>query len=135
MKGGINVSKKKFKKRRVNLHAKDWHHCLFQKRHWKSGWAKVLREHSYCGAMIPKNTLHRFIHEGVNDVPLADGKSCRIAIEAINNWLEAGYISLDDPVERKLEVLIGIFNKISPKTANVLQKQLDIVRNYNERPP
>ena len=85
--------------------------------------------------MIPKNTLHRFIHEGVSDVPLADGKSCKIAVMAINNWLEAGYISLDDSVERKLEVLIGIFNKISPKTANVLQKQLDIVRNYNERPP
>lgn len=80
--------------------------------------------------MIPKNTLHRFIHEKVNDVPLADGQSCKIAVQAINNWLEAGYISLDDPVDRKLEVLAGIFNKTSPKTADVLRKQLNIVRDY-----
>lgn len=129
------MSKKKFKKRRVNLHAKDWHHCLFQKRHWHTGWAKRLREHEYCGSMIPKNTLHRFIHEGVNDVPLADGKSCRIAVEAINNWLEAGYIHLDDPLEQKLLTLITIFNTLEPRTAEVLRKQLHIVRDYKQRPP
>ena len=85
--------------------------------------------------MIPKNTLHRFIHDGVNDVPLADGKSCRIAVEAINNWLEAGYIHLDDPLDQKLLTLITIFNTIEPRTAEVLKKQLHIVRDYTQRPP
>lgn len=127
------MSKKKFKKRRrLDTTSRDWHHCLFQKRHWHTGWAKRLREHEYCGAMIPKNTLHRFIHEGVNDVPLADGKSCRIAVEAINNWLEAGYIHLDDPLEKKLSTLISIFNKLEPRTTDVLKKQLKIVREFKK---
>ena len=135
MEGGINVAKKKRKKRNLDIHAKDWHHCFFQKRHWKIGWAKVLREQPYCGASIPKNTLHRFIHENVHDVPVADGKSCKIAVMVINNWLEAGYISLDDTVEQKLRTLICIFNKMSPATANVLRKQLEIVCNYTKQPP
>ena len=126
------MSKKK--KLRLDNSARDWHHCLFQKRHWKSGWAKCLREHEYCGARIPKNTLHRFIHEGVHDVPVADGKSCRIAVEAINDWLEHGLIGIDDPIDQKLETLIKIFNVNEPKTAKVLKKQLEIIRNY-QRPP
>lgn len=127
------MSKKRFKRRRrVNLNTKDWHHYFFQKRHWKTGWAKVLREHSYCGAMIPKNTLHRFIHEGVRDVPLADGKSCRIAVGALDNWLEAGYITLEDSAERRLEILANIFNRMSPETANVLRKQLEIVCEFKK---
>lgn len=82
--------------------------------------------------MIPKNTLHRFIHEGVNDVPLADGKSCRIAVEAINNWLEAGYIHLDDTLAQKLVILIIIFNAIEPRTAEALVKQLHIAGEFEK---
>lgn len=85
--------------------------------------------------MIPKNTLHRFIHEGVHDVPLADGKSCRIAVETINKWLEAGYIHLNDTLAQKLVILIIIFNAIEPRTAEALIKQLHIVCGYNKRPP
>ena len=129
------MSKRKRKKRVVfNDHSKDWHHIFFQKRHWKTGWAKALREHGYCGSMLPKHTLHRYIHENINDIPVADGKSCRIALEAINNWLEAGYISMDSPVEQKLAVLISIFNQLAPSTAKALRKQLEIIRNY-QRPP
>ena len=131
-KGGEYVAKKRHGQ---NCNNKDWHHCLFQKRHWKTGWAKVLRENSYCGAMIPKDTLHRFIHAKVHDIPLADGKSCRIAVETINTWLQTGHISLDDPIDHKLEVLIGIFQNTAPNTAAVLRKQLEIVRNYQQRPP
>lgn len=85
--------------------------------------------------MIPKNTLHRFIHEVVHDVPLADGKSCRIAVETINNWLEAGYIHLNDTLAQKLVILIIIFNAIEPRTAEALVKQLHIACGYNKRPP
>ena len=134
MKGGINVRKKRRRKHDVNLTAKDWHHCLFQKRHWKIGWAKVLREHPYCGTLLPTHTLHRYIHENITDIPVPDGKACRIAFDVINNWLEADYISVDSPLEQKLAVLSSIFNKMSPDTAYALRKQLEIVRNYNERP-
>ena len=130
------MSKKKRKKRVIsNDHSKDWHHIFFQKRHWKTDWAKLLRDHSYCGSMLPKHTLHRYIHENIKDIPVPDGKSCRMALEAINNWLETGYISMDSPIEQKLIVLINVFNRLSPETAQALRKQLEIIRNYHQRPP
>lgn len=126
----ICVSKKKNKNRVINYSATDWHHILWQARHWKSGWPKRIREHRYCGAYIPKATLHRRIHEFIGDIPVPDGKYCKQAYEAIENWLEAGYISLDDPIDKKIETLIICFKVNCPETTRALYKELDIVQQY-----
>lgn len=70
------------------------------------------------------------IHEYIGDIPVPDGKVCRQTVEALNSWLEAGYISLDDPIEKKLETLIKCFNKAAPATADALRKELQIVTNF-----
>ncbi|MDO4802564.1 MAG: hypothetical protein Q4A15_10405 [Prevotellaceae bacterium] len=129
------MSKKKKRKvpRKFDPNRCDWHHFLWIKSKWNTGYAKRLREHPYCGAYIPQMTLHREIHQELSNVPLPDGKYCKQALEAINSWLEAGFISLDDPVEKKIEMLIKCFKVNCPNTAKVLEKQRQIVSEFYRR--
>jgi len=126
------MSRKK-NRRPANLSREDYHHILFQGRHWKNGWAKRLREHPYCGGYIPQMTLHREIHSKIHDVPTPNGAECRIAVEALNSWLEAGYISLDDPMERKIEMIAKCFRAKCPATTSVLDWQREVVLKFYQR--
>lgn len=126
------MSRKK-NRRPVNLSREDYHHILFQGRHWKNGWAKRLREHPYCGGYIPQMTLHREIHSKIHDVPTPNGAECRIAVEALDSWLKAGYISLDDPMERKIEMIAKCFRAKCPATTAVLDWQREVVLKFYQR--
>lgn len=123
----------KKKKHSTNLNQKDYHHILYQGRHWKQGWAKILREHPYCGGYIPQFTLHSEIHSKIHDIPTPNGGYCRQAVEALNNWLETGYISLDDPIERKIEVIAGCFRANCPATTAILDWQREVVIKFYQR--
>ena len=111
----------------------DYHHILFQGRHWKQGWAKKLREHPYCGGYIPQMTLHREIHSKIHDIPTPNGADCRTAVLALNNWLEAGYISLDDPLDKKIEMIAKCFRAKCPATTAVLDWQREVVAKFYGR--
>lgn len=125
--------RRKARRRLVNSVRQDYHHILFQGRHWNQGWAKVLRRHRYCGAYIPKDTLHREIHSKVHDVPTPNGKDCKQAVEAINSWLEAGWISYDDPIEKKLRIIASCFRAKCPATTAILDWQREIVLKFYHR--
>lgn len=43
-------------------------------------------------------------------------------------------ISLDDPIEKRLLVLIALFEYIEQPTADALKKQLELVREYYKTP-
>ena len=118
------------KQKRVDSNRTDYHHILFQGRHWSQGWAKILREHHYCGAYIPQMTLHREIHSKIHDVPTPNGKDCRQAVEAINSWLEAKWISYDDPIEKKIEIIASCFRANCPATTAILDWQKEIVVKF-----
>lgn len=126
------MSRKK-KKHNLNLYKKDYHHILFQGRHWKQGWAKVLRDHKYCGGYIPQNTIHREIHSKIHDIPTPNGVDCRKALERINRMLDAGEISLDDPIEVKIEVIADCFRANCPATTAILDWQREVVIKFFER--
>jgi len=110
--------------------AQDYHHHCFMARNWNNGWAKVLREHSYTGAYIPKFTLHHEIHETVRNVPTPDGRICRIIVEELNRNLENGVFSVDDKPMTKMQNLIEICAKHSPATASALEKQLEVMQRF-----
>lgn len=130
------MSKKKNRKRKhFDPYREDFHHNLFTRASWSKGWAKLLREHPYCGEYIPQMTLHSLIHREVKCVPVPDGAYCHMAYEAIESWLEAGYIHMNDTPEQKLETLIKCFKANSPKTAKALENQLKIVREFYESRP
>ena len=111
----------------------DYHHIFFQGRHYKQGYAKALRDHPYCGGYIPQQTLHREIHSKIHDVPTPNGADCRMAIEALNSWLAARYISLDDPIERKIEVLCWCFRVKCPATTAMLEWQGQVITKFYNR--
>lgn len=108
----------------------DYHHILYQRKHWQQGWAKILREHPYCGAHIPRNTLHRAIHAKIHDIPTPNGKDCRMAVEVLENWLETGYISYDDPLDKRIEMIAKCFRAKCPATTAMLDWQKDIVAKF-----
>lgn len=122
--------KRRRKAKRVDIYAKDYHHFLWTKRVWDYGWAKRLRDHPYCGAYLPQMTLHRLIHAEMANVPLPDQKACQTAYIALQSWLDAGWASLDDSPERKLEVIAKCFRAKWPKTAEALDMQRKIITEF-----
>lgn len=141
LRGVIYVSKKRrryqrhhHRNRSIVCPAKDFHHFLWMRREWNHGWIKALREHPYCGALLPKTTLHRSIHEQIRHVPVPKEEYCFEALEAIQSWIEGGYISMDDSPERKLKMLIICFQHNSPDTAKALEAELKIISEFNQKP-
>jgi hypothetical protein len=129
------AKKKKRKKQKPNYKLKDSHHILYQKRHWCRGYLKVLREHDYCVIDIPRDTLHRQIHEWLGDIPIPSDNNAKEVLRNITLLEKQGAISNDDPLERRLTILIALFDCIEQPTADALRKQLKITRDFYEKPP
>lgn len=122
--------KKRNVRPKINYACKDWHHLLFQKRHWQTGYAKLLREHEYMGAMIPKATLHREIHSKIHDIPVPNGKECKEAYVLMLSKLEDGTLNMDDKLEARLDFLINIWQEKCPATCAVLQWQSEVISKF-----
>lgn len=130
------MAKKKRKRApHFNPNIRDVHHILYQDRHWTKPWEKRLRNHEYCKISIPRDTLHHAIHEFVGDVPAPGDQACKIAYEAIESWLRAGYISLNDPLQARAEALRKCFAAKYPATAAALAKQVEIAKAYYSKQP
>lgn len=130
------MAKKKHRKRQhFNPSIKDLHHLLYQNRHWNLPWEKRLRNHEYCKMYIPRDTLHRMIHEHIGDVPAPGDQACKVAYEAINSWLDAGFASYNDDLPTRLENLRICFAAKYPATAEALEKQKQIVLAFYAEPP
>lgn len=123
--------RKKSRKVRANSRREDFHHLLFQGRHWHQGYAKLLREHPYMGKMIPMETLHRLIHSKIHDIPTPNGKECKLAYELIRELEAKGEIDIiNDSIEKRLALLIGLWKDACPATVEVLRWQSDIVAKF-----
>nr|DAF84828.1 MAG TPA: hypothetical protein [Siphoviridae sp. ct1SN28] len=130
------MAKKKHRKApRFSRTEKDVHHIFFQNRHWKMPWERKLRSHEYCKVKIPRDTLHHIIHDYLVEVPAPGDEACKTAYEAIENWLEAGYIHLNDSFDKRLEILKKCFSANNPATAEALETQRQIVLAFYAKPP
>ena len=109
--------------------AYDRHHLLYQKRHWR-GILSDLRNYSYCVVSIPKNTLHREIHEFLGDIPTPRPASAREVLWELRVLYRYGGISDCDNIEKRLQVLISLFECYEQPTADALKKQLSIVQQH-----
>ena len=108
----------------------DCHHIFWERRQYKGHWLKALREHPYCRAYIPKDTLHKTIHCRIKFVPLPEPSSARDAISELEQLAQYKVIHNDDPLERKLLVLKALFDCVEEQTAFALKQQLQIVREF-----
>lgn len=106
----------------------DTHHLLWYKRDYSKGWAKRLRDHWYCRVDIPRDTLHREIHNQVRYVPVPRIFIIKEALYQLNLLERFGGISPNDPIEKRLRVLMALFDCCEPATYNALLKQLDVCK-------
>ena len=124
-----HLKRKKSKSHCVSNSANDRHHLLYQKRHY-NGILSELRNYEYCVVSIPKNTLHRQIHEYLGDIPAPRPASAREVLWELRVLYRYGGISDDDDIEKRLLVLISLFECVEQPTADALKKQLSIVQKY-----
>lgn len=106
----------------------DRHHLLWPRSSWDFGSLCTLRDNPYCVCEIQRDTLHHSIHEKMCCIPTPRVRSAHYALEQIEYLMNVGAITVDDPIEEKLELLIHLFDYIEPSTTEALKKQLDIVR-------
>lgn len=95
-------------------------------------WAKRLRELPYCKVVLPRTTVHNAIHHYVNTVPVPKEINAKIAVEALEKLKQYQAISSTDSVEKRLQVLIALFECIEEPTANALKAQLEVVSSFEK---
>lgn len=111
----------------------DYHHFLFQRKHWQQGYAKALREHWYMGIYIPRDTLHREIHSKIHDVPVPNGKDCKKVFEELVMLEREGLINAEDSYYERLDFLIELWQEKCPATVEILKWQRDIISKFYSR--
>lgn len=136
------MSKRKKKKklarkkalRRPRSSVCDMHHLCWTRRNWSSPLARSLRLHPYCIVSIPKNTLHWYIHQNMEKVPVPDQKSLAYAIKQLEMMELVEEIRPDDPIEKRLRVLANLFDTCDQRTtANAFRRQLQIVCEFSTK--
>lgn len=111
----------------------DRHHLLWYKRDYSKGWAKRIRDHWYCSVEIPRDTLHRQIHYEVAHIPVPRAISIKAALEQLELLERFGGIHHDDPIEKRLMVLMAVFDCCEPATYNAIKKQYEIVCKFYKK--
>lgn len=110
---------------------RDYHHILYQRRHWLQPWAKKLREHPYTGGYIPTDTLHRKIHETIHDIPCPNEDVCELIWRDLEDLRLMGIIDENDNIQQKLNVLIELIPHCGSNldaTLAMLKWQLQVVQ-------
>lgn len=129
------MKKKHHKKHRkrlksVTVSVINHHHILWERRLWNSGSLRALREYYYCIVPLPKETIHKLIHEKIRNVPVPKQSYARYVLDELKKLDDVGAISDKDRIEKRLSVLICFFDCIEQETANALWEQLKIVREF-----
>lgn len=117
------------------LKAYDTHHLCFPKAKWCTGYCKAIRCHWYFNVVIPRKTMHMALHREVKEVPTPRGKSAEYALNQVIALEREKRISLDDPVEKRLELLILLFDRHDKPTADAFRKELEIVHRFDQKAP
>ena len=119
-KGGVEMSKKKRRlKKRIKQSRKksppsdvrkDVHHLLWTRKSWKGG----------------------AVGQYIGSIPVPRYYSAKCALEQLGYLEKYGGISNEDPIEKRLKVLIALFECIEDCTADALKIQLAIVERFNK---
>ena len=110
----------------------DRHHILWYKRDYSKGWAKRIRDHWYCCVEIPRETLHQEIHNNVAHIPVPRVQSIKDALFQLQLLERFGGISHNDDIEKRVMVLMALFDCCEPATHTALKKQYDIIREFKK---
>lgn len=107
------------------------HHILWIRRKWdKASWSHKLRNHPYMKVSIPKDTLHKWIHQAVYEVPIPREIICQKAYEEIERLYKFGAISDNDNIIKRLDLLIFILKYVADDTVAALEAQKEIATRF-----
>jgi len=81
---------------------------------------------------IPKDTLHKYIHENMEEIPTPNAVSAKIMLEMLDLLAQTGFITPLDDIEKRLMVLLDLIPYDESDMRMAIKKQLRLVRNYNE---
>lgn len=125
----------KNKKDRFSYLKRNIHHILWPKRHWKTGYAKKLRDHYYMKYLM-NQWVHENLHANLTTITAPNGSICRKAYEKLCEMDKNGEISEYDKVEKRIDVLVDILkNENCSLTVGDLRQQRDVVKVlYSVRP-
>lgn len=108
----------------------DRHHILYIRREWNKGKLDKLRLHPYCIILLDRDTIHRYLHVHLACIPAPPGRVVDGVLQQLKYLEEYGAISREDPIEKRLTVLIALFECIAQPTADALKEQLRLVREF-----
>ena len=129
------MSKKHKQKTRKSPGFKDRHHILWPQHDWNRGYAKELRNHWYMVVPIPMNTLHRKIHHEILHIPVPKGINAKDALFQLEMLERHGALHPYDNIEKRLMVIMALFDCCEPATHAALKQQQDIVRKFYRSNP
>lgn len=109
----------------------DRHHILYQRANWSRGALAILRQYHYCKVYIPRE-LHDMIHQNVRNITPPRLVNAIDALKRIRNLEMYDSINELDDFEKRLKVLILLFDCVEPETVECLKRQLEIVHEYYE---
>lgn len=78
--------------------------------------------------------MHRKIHDNMKQIPPPSQENAKSVLWHLQYLERYGGISDRDPIEKRLQVLIALFDCSEQPTADALKKQLDIVRESKKAP-
>ena len=80
--------------------------------------------------LIPRQSLHSSIHHQLKSIPCPSGLGAKLAYDELRLLEKRGALSLDDSIEKRLKLLVALFECIEQPTAKAFLRQLEIVQNY-----
>lgn len=134
------MAKKKHKKRKAKRkvtrvkNTYDKHHLLWIAKEWNHGTLRELRFYPYCIIPMHRETIHRFIHTRMARIPPPSEKTAQFVLEQLRTLENFGAITDGDPIEKRLKVLIALFDCWEQPTADALREQLKIICEYYNSP-
>ena len=94
-----------------------------------------LRNFHYCIVLIPRDTLHRYIHEEIATIHPPKPINAKEALNHLRLLEQHGAINDGDDIEKRLKILIALFDCVELSTTDGLRQQLKIVREFKNKPP
>lgn len=104
---------------------------FFSKKEWLSSgvWAAKLRQCQWCIVVIDFE-LHAYVTLNSPPVPIPPDGVIENVLYMLGRLVKHGSLSRETGFERRLEILIYLFEGAAPATAKALRAQLDVVHEY-----
>lgn len=112
----------------------DRHHIFWTRNEWKQGELNKLRMHPYCIVKLRRKTIHKFLHLHLAYIPTPGEESVQHVLFHLQSLKDYGAIKSSDSIEKRLTVLIALFDCIEQPTADALREQLKLVCEFKKAP-